>query len=360
MRAWSLVVGLGIALVAAGAIWSGTSSRDYLFDLTEGETIHLPPIDADLTVKSATVEFHEGTNRASRYAATLEFSGDQPTEVETTVNNPARFRGHTFYLSGIQGQSGRASVSLIARRNPAWVFLLIAFAVLDLGVLGFVVTLVRRGRGQGPPTTKGEQWLRYAALALLFGGTALLVQRAFAAGHLPFANMYEALLFFGTATLVFLAFTRDTSITGVAIAIALGVTLFLLPARLSVPRPLMPALQSPWFGPHVALAFLGYGGLLAAVISPRRGAALPIAFACFTVAMTLGAVWAEIAWARFWSWDPKETWSLVTWLLMATALGMRLFGHKRVEKVLAAIALATVLYNFVIVNVVLRGLHSYK
>ena len=360
MRTWALSAGLGIVLVAAGDVWSALSARNWTFELNEGETIHLPQVEADLTIREATVEFHEGTNRASRYAAALEFSGAEPTKLEASVNNPVRFRGHSFYLSGIYGQSGRATVTLIARRNPAWVFLLIAFAILNFGVLGFAVALVLRGRGQDEPVTELEQWLRYGALALLFGGTALLVQRTFVAGHLPFANMYEALLFFGTATLVFLAFTRDTSIAGLAIALALGATLFLLPARLSAPKPLMPALQSPWFGPHVALAFLGYGGLLAAVLSPRRGAALPIAFACFTVAMTLGAVWAEAAWARFWSWDPKETWSLVTWLLMAGALVMRPFGHKRIERILAAIALATVLYNFVIVNVVLRGLHSYK
>lgn len=96
------------------------------------------------------------------------------------------------------------------------------------------------------------------------------------------------------------------------------------------------------------------------VLTLRRFPAWPLAFIAFTLAIALGMVWAEQAWANFWSWDPKETWALVTWLLMALALVLRLAGRERVERVVTALAFATVLYNYVVVNLVLRGLHSYR
>jgi ABC-type transport system involved in cytochrome c biogenesis permease subunit len=171
--------------------------------------------------------------------------------------------------------------------------------------------------------------------------------------------MYEALLFFSLAVAGFLSFTRDISLPALLVAVGLLVTALLLPDRLTAARPLPPALASAWFIPHVAFAFLGYGGILVAVVSPRRHHALPAALLCFTLALVAGMVWAEQAWAGFWTWDPKETWALATWGLLVAAMHMRLHGHRRLERLFGILALATVAYNFVVVNIVLRGLHSY-
>ena len=101
-------------------------------------------------------------------------------------------------------------------------------------------------------------------------------------------------------------------------------------------KPLMPALKSNWITIHVISYFMGYAGLLIAFIvsliylsARQRDAAfakkmdglsyrmVSFAFPFLTIGLTTGAVWAKNAWGRYWSWDPKETWALITWLIYA-------------------------------------------
>ena len=79
-------------------------------------------------------------------------------------------------------------------------------------------------------------------------------------------------------------------------------------------RELMPALQSPWFVPHVAVYMVAYAVLAAAVLLRRRDALVRIGWAFLSAGMVMGALWAKQAWGDWWSWDPKETWALATWL----------------------------------------------
>lgn len=102
---------------------------------------------------------------------------------------------------------------------------------------------------------------------------------------------------------------------------------------------LMPALQSPWFIPHVTVymfsySFLGCAFLLALVglfkpkadVMPAADTLIYIGMAFFTVGMLSGALWAKEAWGHYWSWDPKETWALVTWLSYMMYIHLRLLG----------------------------------
>lgn len=102
---------------------------------------------------------------------------------------------------------------------------------------------------------------------------------------------------------------------------------------------LMPALQSPWFIPHVTVymfsySFLGCAFLLAlvglfkpkAVVMPAADTLIYIGMAFLTVGMLSGALWAKEAWGHYWSWDPKETWALVTWLSYMMYIHLRLLG----------------------------------
>lgn len=113
---------------------------------------------------------------------------------------------------------------------------------------------------------------------------------------------------------------------------------------------LMPALQSPWFAPHVivymfAYALLGAATLMAAylLLSPHKGDATMLAtldnmvsvgLAFLTVGMLFGALWAKEAWGHYWSWDPKETWAAVTWMAYLGYLHYRLLPEHRPRRAL--------------------------
>ena len=86
-----------------------------------------------------------------------------------------------------------------------------------------------------------------------------------------------------------------------------------------------------------------------------------IAFPFLTVGITTGAIWANVAWGRYWGWDPKETWSLITWLLYALYLHARLSRgwQGRRAALLSVGAYGAVLMTFVGVNLFMGGLHSY-
>ena len=221
-----------------------------------------------------------------------------------------------------------------------------------------------------------------------------VVCRGIAANRFPWGNMYEfvtaALLLVVTFYLV-LAF-RGARWLGLPVALltvigqGLAVTVFYVAVA-----PLVPALHSVWFIVHIVVACtagaaFNVGGLLSILYLLKRRAErreqlrgylakLPssaridelayrfhaFAFPLWTFAVAAGAVWAEYAWGRFWGWDPKETWSLVTWIVYVAYLHARATaGWKGTRAaVLAVIGLATFWFNFIGVNLLFSGLHSY-
>jgi cytochrome c-type biogenesis protein CcsB len=155
--------------------------------------------------------------------------------------------------------------------------------------------------------------------------------------------------------------------------------------------PLVPALHSVWFVIHiVAAAIAGAAfnvggvasilyllkkraedrgrvrGYLALLPSAQRIDVLcyrfhAFAFPLWTFTVAAGAIWAEYAWGRYWGWDPKETWALVTWVVYACYLHARSTAGWKGQKaaVLAIIGLASFWFNFIGVNLLVSGLHSY-
>ena len=210
-------------------------------------------------------------------------------------------------------------------------------------------------------------------------------------GHIPLTNFYESLLFFAWALLLvhFLLQLRfRLPLLGtMAIPSAL---LALLAAQWSADaaiRPLVPALKSNWLTFHVATCFLGYaafaaGAAAAMLLVARKGQAskmergmLPgpelleeihlqavtVGFLLLTLGILTGSAWAHGAWGSYWSWDPKETWSLIVWLIYAAWLHARL-SHGWSGKRLAWLSLlgfAATLFCWLGVNLLLPGLHSY-
>ena len=225
--------------------------------------------------------------------------------------------------------------------------------------------------------------------------TLALGARTLAAGRLPFSNMYEfTSLFAWGIALVFLAVARRYAIKALG-AFVLPLIFALLGYAAVLPReirPLVPALQSYWLQLHVFTAILAYGGFgisfgvaimyllkegqeLAGNLSSPLYRLLPdlktldelnynaiaFAFPFMTLVLITGAIWAERAWGAYWSWDPKETWALITWLIYAVYLHARLTygwkGHRAAW--MALIGFLAVLFTYFGVNLFLSGLHSY-
>ncbi|NPA39913.1 MAG: c-type cytochrome biogenesis protein CcsB [Thermodesulfobacteria bacterium] len=207
-------------------------------------------------------------------------------------------------------------------------------------------------------------------------------------GYVPLSNLYESLVFFGlciAGVYLFSEFKIPTKIFGsIVFLVASFVMAYAsLKADASI-RPLIPALKSNWLIAHVITCFLGYGAFAVAfalgifyLLSGKENLKkyLPspqtldnlmyrlILFGFFwlTIGIITGAVWANQAWGSYWSWDPKETWSLITWLIYGGAIHARLMRGWSGKKMawLSIIGFMSVLFTYFGVNFFLAGLHSY-
>ncbi|WP_116946926.1 c-type cytochrome biogenesis protein CcsB [Jiangella endophytica] len=231
-----------------------------------------------------------------------------------------------------------------------------------------------------------------ATLVLAVG----VVMRGLGTERAPWANMYEFSIT-GTlvASIVFLVLARTVvgRVVAVWAVLLIFVTVGLAATFLYVPPgPVQPALQSYWLVVHVGCAVIAFGLFtVGAVVSALQivseraadrgrtsgfGASLPnsvaldrlgyrltaIAFPIWTFGpLILGAIWAEVSWGRYWGWDPKEVWALITWLAYAAYLHARATAGWKGTKasVVALIGYATVLFSYFGVNILFNGLHSY-
>jgi cytochrome c-type biogenesis protein CcsB len=217
--------------------------------------------------------------------------------------------------------------------------------------------------------------------------TAALVTRSVTAGHPPVTNLFEYLSFFAWAIVLgFLIIWRMKglellTVFAGTVAFAMMVMASLFPAEAA--RQLMPALQSYWLWIHVSLAVLAEAAFAVAfvaslmcLIGDKRGhrllpdralldqityRAIAIGFPLFTVgALFAGAVWAERAWGSPWSWDPKETSSLVVWLIYAIYIHVR---RTRRGSIAVTSGISVLGFAMTIVTILgskfLGGLHSY-
>ena len=230
-----------------------------------------------------------------------------------------------------------------------------------------------------------------ASAVLLLCASALLmtvlVERSLRISFVAVTNTYESLLFFSAVTCLVVGILRLT-VRGAPAQVVFGATvvamvLLMASSSPALPKdavPPIPALQSLWLVLHVTLSFVGESffavSFAAAVVSlttrsPERAKAadrlvqgtVGVGYPIFTAgALVFGAIWAQTAWGRYWSWDPKETWALVTWMVYTAYLHTRLVPRLRgrVSAVLAVAGFACTVFTFVGVNYLLPGLHSYQ
>jgi len=261
-------------------------------------------------------------------------------------------------------------------------FIIIAFG-LYLASAGFYIAsrLLDARPGGGPGL------LRVLALAVFFAGWCSnvtgMLYRGITAGHLPFSNMYETMITMGVCMFPFLLFSeyvlksRTGWIEGILGAVILFPSCFIFDSAV---RHLPPALRSNLFFPHVTTYLLAYASMAKAMILSvlslvhrRRGGwadfervayrMTAVGFPLLTAGLLLGGVWAQRAWGDYWSWDPKEVWSLITWIIYLVYFHVRV-GWGRGKwwcDLLNLLGFAAIVITLLAVNLagIFGGLHSY-
>jgi len=213
-------------------------------------------------------------------------------------------------------------------------------------------------------------------------------------GHAPLSNMYESLVFFSwTLILIYLIVERIYRNRVIGAFVTPLAFLAMAYASLSPNindriQPLVPALKSNWLIAHVITCFIGYAAFAIAfgislmylmkqgetgresrlmshfpesrILEAVNHQMVMFGFLFLSVGIITGAVWANSAWGSYWSWDPKETWSLITWFIYATLLHARLMRGWRGRRLayLSLVGFGAVLFTYFGVNL-LPGLHSY-
>lgn len=209
-------------------------------------------------------------------------------------------------------------------------------------------------------------------------------------GYVPLSNMYESLVFFSWAiVLVYLIIELIYHQKVIGVLVTPFAFLFIaltsiIPGVEPKITPLIPALQSNWLTIHVTTCFFGYAAfavsfgisLLYLICEKKETStwfpsiglldeinykSIVIGFPMLTVGIITGAAWANYAWGSYWSWDPKETWSLITWFIYAAFLHARFTRDWRGRKsaILSIVGFASVWFTYFGVNYLLSGLHSY-
>jgi cytochrome c-type biogenesis protein CcsB len=222
-------------------------------------------------------------------------------------------------------------------------------AVVSIYGLSFIFYLVYI---ISPRTLRGGSIASWILRAGFLTHIALIVTRTVITRHPPFQTLYEALSWFGFSVIIaylVVEWRRDNRLPGVFVtAIAISALLYAAFGLSSTPKPLPPALQSKWFVWHVVGAFSSYATFVVAfsvevvfLLLGRRGVKYGLdekakvlfhrmaynlilfGFPLLTFGIVSGAAWAQEAWGGYWFWDPKETWSLITWSVYVLYLHAR-------------------------------------
>ena len=248
----------------------------------------------------------------------------------------------------------------------------------------------------------------------------ILLERCFLYSYFPLSNLYESLLFLSwVITIITILLVDKLSIIGAigssTVTLIIGYANYILPPSLRQTSVLAPALRSNWLMMHVSVMILSYGllimgaflSLIYVVISKNLGRRslnrifylpnfyitlnknepkdnigtatingnkllyetiealsyklISLGFLSLTLGIISGSVWANEAWGNYWSWDPKETWALITWLVFATYLHIRINRkwNKIYAALVASLGLIVIWFCYLGVNFLTSGLHSY-
>ena len=269
-------------------------------------------------------------------------------------------------------------------------------------VLSFLYVAIKK-----PVLSSAAIWVQIGAFVL---HSAAIVLRGIDMGRLPMANQYEFATAFAWAlaliSLIFILKFRFPVLGAFASPVTLLLAIYAGIQKLNEfetiagyesmglngadrIRNLMPALRSSWLGIHVSTVIIAYGAFgVSFVLSilflvrdkmkengfwdthiPQKEKLDTISYRCVSLGMMfltatifIGGIWAENAWGSYWTWDPKETWALVTWMIYLVYLHLRIRRgwNGRSAAIFGVTGFVCVLFTYIGVNTLLPGLHSYK
>lgn len=267
------------------------------------------------------------------------------------------------------------------------IFFNLCLILYSISVITYLVFIVCR-----------HNWLNKSAYILtwsaFFAHTIFFFLRFFEVTYLPLVSLFESMSFLSwTLIVIFLWLESKYQLKSLG-AFILPLALFILLCGSLFSKDVgssQPILKSYWFLIHVGLAFLGYAAFATAfdfgimyllqerelrlkkqgllyyqlpaleLLDTLCYQSIMVGFVCLSLAIISGAVWANSAWGSYWTWQPKQTWSLVTWLVYATCLHSRLFIGWRGRRMAcwAIFGFGVVLFTYLGVNILLTGLHSF-
>ena len=263
---------------------------------------------------------------------------------------------------------------------------------LYAGTLLFVLLIMQIFNDKRKFVNVSVTVLKFVVLGLFVLHTAGLIARWYISGHAPWSDAYESMIYVAWATMFFgLAFGRKSDLTIAATAFVTAMILMIAHWNWMDPAiaNLQPVLNSYWLMIHVAVIVASYGpftlGMILGIVSlflmifttKKNKAkmdlnikeltiinemALTVGLVMLTIGNFLGGMWANESWGRYWGWDPKETWALISIMIYAFVIHMRLVPGLRGRwffNLMSIVAFASILMTYFGVNFYLAGLHSY-
>lgn len=251
-----------------------------------------------------------------------------------------------------------------------------------------IITYFTLSASSGYPSQTIRKVLTSAIGFFFLLHTIGLAMRWYISGYAPWSNSYETMVFLAWAGVLcgFIFLKTNFLVTSLATLFG-GIVLFVSGLSWMDPQitPLVPVLKSPWLMSHVAALVMAYGflgicamiGITYLFLSVSKKASISpllrqlslinelsmiLGTSLLAVGIFLGAVWANESWGRYWSWDPKETWALITMIVYAIVLHLRWFMKKKDDRLfnlLAQESFLSILMTFLGVNYFLSGMHSY-
>ena len=317
-----------------------------------------------------------GTVRQYTSRAILRRDGENSAEpVAISVNHPLVCAGWWVYQSSFEElenpHTGRPLYFTILScvHDVGLPVVCVGGVLLVLGALGYAVSGLRRGR-RAPPAPRPAcavavlPRLAWGLYALAFAGAAaMLVHRGLTTGHAPMQNMFEFLMCAAALIPVLTAVSAKFDRQNTLLVDSALLVLVLVPVCFVMDgsaKRLMPALQSPFFVPHVGAYVLGYILLIRAALGAGRRL-VGLGFFLLTVGLVLGAAWGKVCWGHWWQFDPKEMWSVATWFTYAAYFHLRPRLSPRAERAFLVAGAVMIVLTLTWVNLsrLFPGMHSY-
>ena len=367
-RPAALLLHLGFALVLGGWVYNELGGvPDGYLKLHAGRT---GSVDGafEFTLDEFAIDRWPDTGTVRQYTSHGRIRGEK---VDISVNHPLVRDGWWVYQSSFEEMEN-------PHAGEPFYFTILQ-CVKDVGLpfaaLGGVLLLVGAlrlafvGKGLQPERLRSFDNAGMAKMArglyglAFLGAAAMLAHRCVATGHPPLQNLYEFLMCMAVfiPVLTFVSAKVDRQDTLLVDALLLAAVMipvgFVMDGSV---RRLMPALQSPFFVPHVGAYVLGYVLLVRAALGAGRRLA-GAGFFLLTLGLVLGAAWGKVCWGHWWQFDPKEMWSLATWFVYASYFHVRpRLTAKGDHAFLIAGALMIVLtLTWINLSRLFTGMHSY-